>query len=89
MPHITLLNLHWLEFGGASAYLDGLLSRITTPLLSKLHTRFFDQLLPYLLQFMSASQNLKYIGVLFDLIVMALFRWITTCGDGGLALSPY
>jgi hypothetical protein len=58
---ITLLNLQWFEFQGVSAYLEGLVARISAPSLNKLHFYLFDQLsftFPRLLQFMQTSQNL-------------------------------
>ena len=60
--HVTLPNLHWFGFGGASAYLEALLSRMTTPLLDKLQVVFSHQLtfsVPCLLHFMSTMENLR------------------------------
>ncbi|KAI9510342.1 hypothetical protein F5148DRAFT_1282039 [Russula earlei] len=71
MVHATLPNLRWFGFGGASAYLDALLPRITTPLLEKLQLRFADELIfsvSRLLPYMSTAKNLKLISadVYFD-----------------------
>jgi hypothetical protein len=59
--HVTLPNLHRFSFRGFSAYLEGLLARITAPVLSTLQVDFFNQLtltVPRLLQFMQTSENL-------------------------------
>jgi hypothetical protein len=64
---ITLPNLRWFVFHGASAYcLDGLVAWITAPSLSFLHVKFFDQLfstVPPLLQFMQTSESLSFSSV--------------------------
>ncbi|KAI9510340.1 hypothetical protein F5148DRAFT_1337111 [Russula earlei] len=60
--HAALPNLRWFGFGGASAYLEALLPRLTTPLLEKLQLRFTNQStfsIPRLLQFMSKAKNLR------------------------------
>ncbi|KAI0283248.1 hypothetical protein BC826DRAFT_227723 [Russula brevipes] len=46
MTHVTLPNLRWLwlMFGGVSAYLEALLSRMTAALLEKLEIVLFHQL---------------------------------------------
>ncbi|KAI0289083.1 hypothetical protein BC826DRAFT_640621 [Russula brevipes] len=62
MTHITLPNLRWFTFGGASAYLEALLPRMTVPLLRKLNIMFSHQLtysVPCLRQFMSTTGNLR------------------------------
>ncbi|KAI0264003.1 hypothetical protein BC834DRAFT_287268 [Gloeopeniophorella convolvens] len=43
-PLITLPNLQLLEFGGAWAYLDGLLARLDTPLLERFSVKLSHQL---------------------------------------------
>jgi hypothetical protein len=71
MTRVTLPNLHWLGFQGASAYLEALLPWVTTPLFERLHVRFFNQLaysIPHLLQFMSTA------GILPFKIVTVVFR---------------
>src|SRR6266851_2525520 len=60
---ITLLNLRWFRFDGPNAYLEALLLQITAPLLEKIHIsstypRTFR--LPCLLQFMNATENLRF-----------------------------
>ncbi|KAI0245644.1 hypothetical protein BJV78DRAFT_1158471 [Lactifluus subvellereus] len=65
VTHITLPNLCVFGFQGVSAYLESLLSRISAPLLSRgrLQIMFFNQLtfaVPHLVQFMLASQNLRF-----------------------------
>jgi hypothetical protein len=60
--HVTLPNLRWLGFKGASAYLEALLSHVTIPLLEKLQVYFFSQLsypIPHLQQSMTAAENLR------------------------------
>ena len=42
--HITLPNLHYLEFEGVTTYLEALVHRITNPRLEKLRIGFFNQL---------------------------------------------
>ena len=60
----TLPNLRRIAFKGVSAYLGGLLVRIRTPLLSRLHIHFFFNGLtftvPYLTQFMDTIQNFNF-----------------------------
>jgi len=60
---VTLPNLRWFGFKGASAYLETLLSRITAPLLEKLKVDFFNQLtisIPNTQQFISSTGNLRF-----------------------------
>ncbi|KAF8468671.1 hypothetical protein DFH94DRAFT_856853 [Russula ochroleuca] len=59
---VTLPNLQWLGFQGASAYLEALLSQVTIPLLETLQVYFFNQLtysIPHLQQFISTAGNLR------------------------------
>ena len=59
---VTLPNLRWFGFQGASAYLEALLPQVTIPLLEKLQVYFFNQLtysVPHLQQFMSAAGDLR------------------------------
>ena len=63
MTHVTLPNLRMFIFSGVSAYLEGLLERITAPVLRILHVRLFNQLtfaFPQLSQFLQTSQNLTF-----------------------------
>jgi hypothetical protein len=67
--HVTLPNLRWFEFNGVSAYLEGLLSRVTAPVLNKLQINFFNQLtfnIPSLLQFLHTSESIVFDTVLLD-----------------------
>ena len=60
---VTLPNLHHFTFQGVGAYLEALVSGITTPRLEKLGIAFFNQLiysLPHLLQFMRTTTSLKF-----------------------------
>ncbi|KAI0251242.1 hypothetical protein BJV78DRAFT_1282736 [Lactifluus subvellereus] len=63
MTHITLPNLRWFSFEGVSAYLEGLVVRISTPVLSELKIQFFNQptfIVPRLLQVMETSEILSF-----------------------------
>jgi hypothetical protein len=64
--HVTLPNLHRFEYFGVSAYLEGLLARISTPSLRYLNAFFFNQLtftVPHLLQLLQTSENLLFNSV--------------------------
>jgi hypothetical protein len=59
----TLPNLHWFAFVGVSAYLDGLVARISAPSLSTFRVYLFPHLpftFPHLLQFMQSSENFTF-----------------------------
>ena len=63
MTHVTFPNLRWFGFQGVSAYLDALLSRMTTPSLEEIFVWFFNQLtytMPNLLQFSTTKENLRF-----------------------------
>ena len=63
MTHATFPNLRWFGFQGVSAYLDALLSRMTTPSLEEFFVWFFNQLtytMPNLLQFSTTKENLRF-----------------------------
>ena len=80
MTPITLPNLRWLEFRGASAYLEAVLPHITTPLLERLEVVFFNQLIfsiPHLLQFIDEAENFK-----FDSAVLVFY-------EGSLCMNAY
>ncbi|KAI0246015.1 hypothetical protein BJV78DRAFT_212806 [Lactifluus subvellereus] len=58
--HVTLSNLRWFGFRGVGAYLEGLLTRISTPVLGNLEIVVFNQptfTIPHLLPFMRTSEN--------------------------------
>jgi hypothetical protein len=62
MMRVTLSNLRWLAFQGASAYLEALLPQVTIPLLEKLQVFFFNQLTYSVLllqQFMGTAENFR------------------------------
>jgi hypothetical protein len=66
---VTLPNLQYFWFRGASPYLEEVVHRITTPCLEKLDIHFFMQIgypLPRLLQFINAIENLKFDSVKFE-----------------------
>ena len=61
--HVTLPNLRWFTFSGASAYLEALLPQVMTPLLETLNVHFFHQLtvsLANLKQFISSASNFRF-----------------------------
>jgi len=61
--HITLPNLRLLVFQGVSAYLEGLLAHINTPVLDAIQIQLFNQLtfaVPQLLQFINRTENLTF-----------------------------
>ena len=61
--HIILPNLRSFAFQGGSAYLEALVSQITTPRLEEFSIEFFEQLtfsVPRLMQFMSATEHLRF-----------------------------
>jgi hypothetical protein len=65
MTHVTLPNLRWFTFTGASAYLEALLPQVMTPLLEKLDVNILDQLaipisLANLKQFISNASNFRF-----------------------------
>jgi hypothetical protein len=63
ITHITLPNLYDFGFTGVGIYLEALLPHMTTPLLETLRLSFFNQLtfsVPRLLQFMTATENLRF-----------------------------
>ncbi|KAH9981809.1 hypothetical protein BJV74DRAFT_853682 [Russula compacta] len=61
MTHVTLHNLRWFGFYGASAYLEALLARMTTPFIEKLQIEFSNQpTFSVLLKFISTAKNLKF-----------------------------
>jgi hypothetical protein len=67
--HVTLPNLRYFEFRGASAYLEAVTHWITTPRLEKLFIQFFKQLtfsVPGLLQFMNTTENLRFDSAGFE-----------------------
>jgi len=77
--HVTLPNLRWFGFKGVSAYLEALLPWMTTPLLEKLQTIFFNQLtfsLPHLAQFMSTNVNLRFSSSKLGFYDKGLIVWV-------------
>jgi hypothetical protein len=67
--YFTLPNLRWFAFQGGSAYLEAVVSRITTPRLEKFSIEFFKQItfsVPRLAQFMNSTRHLKFDSVKFE-----------------------
>ena len=63
MAPITLPNLRWLGFKGASDYLEAVIPHITTPLLERFEISLLNQLvfsIPHLLQFMDEAENFNF-----------------------------
>jgi hypothetical protein len=61
--HITLPNLRLFGFRGASAYLEAVVCRITTPRLESLQIQLFKPLtfsVPRLQQFVNTTENLRF-----------------------------
>lgn len=80
ITRVTLPNLRWFGFKGASAYLEALLPGITTPLLEKLQILYFNQLTfsaTYLLEFMRSIENFRFSSAKFEFY------------DGGVAVGVY
>jgi hypothetical protein len=64
--NVTLPHLRLFSFRGVSAYLEGLLSRISAPSLNSLDVQFFNQLtfsVPCLLHFMQTSGGLGFSSI--------------------------
>jgi len=62
VTRVTIPNLRWLGFQGASAYLEALLPQVTIPLLEKFKVYFFEQhthSIQLLHQFISTAGNLR------------------------------
>jgi len=62
MTHVTLPDLCQFQFGGTNAYLEALLSHMTTPILETLVVLFFPQVTfstPNLLQFMNTTKSIR------------------------------
>jgi hypothetical protein len=71
MIKITLPNLRWFWFGGKSTYLEVLVARINTPVLSNFQIRFYNQLtvsIPHLSQFIYTLESLSFRAVWLDLL---------------------
>jgi hypothetical protein len=68
---IALPNLRWFWFQGDNAYLEAVVSRITSPRLERLQVFFYEQLtfsVPHLLQFMitTETRSLKFSNAKLD-----------------------
>ncbi|KAI0249083.1 hypothetical protein BJV78DRAFT_1230234 [Lactifluus subvellereus] len=90
MTQVTLPNLRRFVFKGVSAYLEGLVARIRTPLLSMFHINFFNQLtftIPHLLRFMPTSKNLRFSTIRLDFDTNAVILMADHCGEW--EISPF
>ena len=66
---ITLPSLRWFQFEGSGTYMELIVHQITAPRLKKLNIRLFNELslsVPHLLQFMNATENLKFDSATFE-----------------------
>ena len=82
MTTVALPNLRRFGFRGVGTYLEAILHRIATPLLEKLQIDFYNQLMfsvPRLLQFVSATENLRFKSAKFEF----------SDGDIDLKVYPY
>jgi hypothetical protein len=71
----TLPNLRRFEFSGVSAYLEGLVARISAPSLNDIQVNLSNQLsfpVPHLLQFIQTSENLTFSTVLVTFGMLAV-----------------
>jgi len=69
MTHVTFPNLHLFLFGGTNAYLEVLLSHMTTPILETLGVQIFPQVTfstENLLQLISTTKHLKLTDADFE-----------------------
>jgi hypothetical protein len=63
MTQVTFPNLRYFWFFGSSAYLEGFVAQISTPVLSNLQIHFFSQstfVIPRLLHFVCTQENLSF-----------------------------
>ena len=68
IPPVTLPNLHYFRFHGASTYLDALVHWIAAPRLEKLQFELFNQLtfsVPRLQQFINTTENIRFDSAAF------------------------
>jgi hypothetical protein len=66
---ITLPNLHHFWFRGTCPYLEALVRQFTAPCLEKLQIEYFYERVfsvPYLLQFINATENLRFDSAKFE-----------------------
>jgi len=79
---VTLPSLRICLFRGMSAYLEGLLARINTPLLEVFNIWLYNQLIfsvPHLLQFIGRTENLR-----FDSAILSFYQeYVFLTADGG------
>jgi hypothetical protein len=83
VAHVTLPNLHWFSFRGISAYFEALLPHMAIPILERFRVQFFNQLrfsVPRLLQFMTATENLRFSSVRFLFYHEAVAVFVTRVG---------
>ena len=63
ITHVTLPNLRWFGFKGASAYVEAVVRRITTPRLEKLDFQFFKQLTFSVPHLLGMAESLRFESV--------------------------
>jgi hypothetical protein len=87
---ITLPNLRQFVFKGVSAYLEGLVARISAPSLNNLHVYLFHQLsftVPRLLQFIQTYENLRFTAVQVAFSELAVYLYAVHLKDTPLWLE--
>ncbi|KAI0245833.1 hypothetical protein BJV78DRAFT_233416 [Lactifluus subvellereus] len=92
MTHITLPNLRVFTFQGVSAYLEGLLTRISAPVLTRLNVILFNQLtftVPCLLQFIDTSETLSFKFSTVQLTFDSDFAQLLAFPLGGQGICPF
>jgi hypothetical protein len=76
MTPVILPNLHIFRFRGIRTYLEALVHRMNAPRLEKLHIALLNQLtfsVPRLLQFMNATENLRFKSAKFEFSVGVVY----------------
>jgi hypothetical protein len=90
MTHVTLPDLRCFFFLGVSAYLEAVVRRIVAPRLERLQIDFFKQLtfsMPRLLQFMNATENLRFDSVDIEFYINQAF--VTMRRNSEVAVSAF
>ena len=76
MTPVILPNLHIFRFRGIRTYLEALVHRVNAPRVEKLHIALLNQLtfsVPRLLQFMNATENLRFKSAKFEFSVGVVY----------------
>jgi hypothetical protein len=84
MTDVTLPNLRWFEFQGASAYVEAIVHRITAPRLEKLFFQLYEQptfCAPRLLQFIKTTENLMFDSATIEFSWDRVFVGVHLCEE--------